>query len=103
MSIPSLVLLVPMAVIWAMLPNDGVAIVTDWFVNKVVEICCHLPHSRDHEMEADEVGLRMAAKSCFDVREAPALWEIMELISEDPLESDKDLEFLSTHPVHSTR
>ena len=45
-----------MAVIWAMLPNDGVAIVTDWFVNKVVEICCHLPHSRDHEMAHAVLG-----------------------------------------------
>ena len=99
----NMILLVPMAVIWAMLPNDGIALVMDWFVHKVTEICFHLPHSRKHEMEADEFGLQMAAKACFDVREAPALWEIMELIAEDPLENDKDLEFLSTHPVHSTR
>jgi len=45
----------------------------------------------------------MAAKACFDVREAPALWGLLELMTEDPIETDKDLEFLSTHPCHSTR
>ena len=103
----NMVILVPMAVIWAMLPNDGIALVTDWFIQKVTDICFHLPHSRECEMEADEVGLMMAAKACFDVREAPALWEIMEIFDslddEDGLATDKDLEFLSTHPVHSTR
>ena len=70
-----------------------------------------------------QVGLQFAAKACFDVREAPALWGLMELIAEvyltatynlkeeghlncctqDPIEVDTDLEFLSTHPVHPTR
>ena len=103
----NMLLLVPMAVIWAILPNDGIALVTDWFIQKVTDICFHLPHSRRHETEADEVGLMMAAKACFDVREAPALWEIMEIIDsedcEDEMSTDKDLEFLSTHPVHSSR
>ena len=103
----NMLLLVPMAVIWAILPNDGIALVTDWFIQKVTDICFHLPHSRRHEMEADEVGLMMAAKACFDVREAPALWEIMEIIDsldcENEMSTDKDLEFLSTHPVHSSR
>lgn len=102
----SMLLLVPMAVIWAMLPNDGIALVTSWFIQKATDICFSLPHSRRHEMEADEVGLMMAAKACFDVREAPALWEIMEVIdslNEDLMSTDKDLEFLSSHPVHSSR
>ena len=66
-----------------------------------------------------QVGLQMAAKACFDVREAPALWGMMELLSEvgsqddvgdidsgplqDPMETDADMEFVSTHPCHSTR
>ena len=42
-------------------------------------------------------------QACYDVREAPAIWQVMEMIAEDPLENDKDWEFLSTHPVHQTR
>ena len=29
-----------------------------------------------------QVGLQLAAKACFDVREAPAFWGLMELIAE---------------------
>ena len=78
-SFVQLVLLVPMAVIWAIVPNDGIALITDWFINKVVEIFSELPFDRAMEMEADEVGLMMAAKACFDVREAPAVWQVMNL------------------------
>ena len=102
-SFVQMALLVPMAVLWAMMPNDGVALVANWFIDKVIKLLVDLPFSREMEMEADEVGLVMAAKACFDVREAPALWGMMEFLAEDPLENDKDLEFLSTHPCHATR
>jgi len=102
-SFLQVVLLLPFAVLWAVLPNDGVALVANWFMEKVLDVMVELPFSRGMEMEADEVGLELAAKACFDVREAPALWGKMELMSEDPLETDKDLEFISTHPVHSNR
>jgi len=102
-SFLQMVLLVPMAVLWAMMPNDGVALVANWFIDKVIHLLVDLPFSRDMENEADQVGLVMAAKACFDVREAPALWGRMAFLAEDPLENDQDLEFLSTHPVHTTR
>jgi len=102
-SFLNLVLLLPFALLWALLPNDGVALVANWFFDKVVEVAVELPFSRAMEAEADEVGLVMAAKACFDVREAPPLWGLMELLAEDETENDTDLEFLSTHPVHSTR
>jgi len=102
-SFVQMILFVPMALLWALLPNDGIALVANWFIDNVIEIVVDLPFSRDMEMEADEVGLKMAAKACFDVREAPALWGRMELTSNDPLEIDPDFEFLSTHPCHSTR
>jgi len=96
------VLLVPMAVLWAFLPNDGVALVASWFMDTVVDIMLELPFSRDMEAEADRVGLIMAAKACIDVREAPVFWGKMKLRSEDP-NIDKELEFTSTHPCHETR
>jgi len=96
------VLLVPMAVLWAFLPNDGIALVANWFMDTVVDIMVELPFSRDMEMEADRVGLIMAAKACYDVREAPAFWGKLKILSENPQE-DKSLEFTSTHPCHETR
>lgn len=101
-----LLALFPLAVIWAFLPNDGIAAVTHWFMNKVVNIFVTLPYSRKLEKEADSVGLMLAAKACYDVRESSALWGRLELIEkfrnenegEGPLPS-----WLSTHPAHSER
>jgi Zn-dependent protease with chaperone function len=56
------VLLVPLALVWALLPNDGIALVANWFIDKVVAIMIELPFSRDMETEADEVGMLMSAK-----------------------------------------
>ena len=52
-----MVLLVPMAFLWALLPNDGIAFVADWFVQKVSKLFIDLPYSRLLEAEADEVGM----------------------------------------------
>ena len=57
-----------------------------------------LPFSRDHESEADRMGLVLVARACFDPREAPALWERMgENAGPTPPE------FASTHPSSETR
>lgn len=58
-----------------------------------------LPFSRDHESEADEVGLMLAAAACYDPREAIGLWERMGQASA----GQAPLEFMSTHPSGSTR
>ncbi|MCK5943756.1 MAG: M48 family metallopeptidase, partial [Planctomycetes bacterium] len=51
-----------------------------------------LPYSREHETEADIIGIRYAIRAGFDPWEAPKLWERMaELGGGGP-------EFLSTHP-----
>lgn len=53
-----------------------------------------LPFSRDHESEADRIGLLLLARACFDPREAPKFWERMEAANR----SGTPPEFLSTHP-----
>ncbi|MEO8602913.1 MAG: M48 family metallopeptidase [bacterium] len=58
-----------------------------------------LPFSRDHELEADHMGLIFAARACFDPREAPKLWERMAAAGG----SGQPAEFMSTHPSHETR
>ena len=61
-------LLVPLALVWALLPNDGIALVANWFIDKVVTIMVELPFSRDMETEADDVGMLMAAKVGHGIR-----------------------------------
>ncbi len=57
-----------------------------------------LPFSRQHESEADYIGLLYMARACFDPREAPKLWERMvERAGRVPAE------FASTHPSPRTR
>jgi metalloendopeptidase OMA1, mitochondrial len=58
-----------------------------------------LPFSRDHESEADKVGLLLVARACFDPREAPRLWERMGAASG----GKQPAEFMSTHPAPETR
>jgi len=57
-----------------------------------------LPFSRNHESEADYIGLIYAARACFDPREAPKLWDRMNANSEGRTD-----EFASTHPSPETR
>lgn len=57
-----------------------------------------LPFSRDHESEADYMGLLFLAKACYDPREAPRLWERMGKAA-----GKAPAEFMSTHPSSVTR
>ena len=59
-----------------------------------------LPFSRRDENEADHIGLVLAARACFDPREAPKLWEKM---SESHGGGARPAEFMSTHPADATR
>ncbi len=58
-----------------------------------------LPFSRDHESEADYMGLLFVARACFDPTEAPKLWERMGEMGQ----GQQPAEFISTHPSHETR
>ncbi|XP_076355060.1 metalloendopeptidase OMA1, mitochondrial-like [Tachypleus tridentatus] len=97
-----LTVIVILAAIWAFLPSDGIAAVTHWFFNKVVDLLLHLPYNRKLETEADEVGLQLAAKACFDVRESSAFWSKIGLLKALQGETES-VDWLSTHPSHTTR
>jgi predicted Zn-dependent protease len=58
-----------------------------------------LPFSRDHESEADRMGLIFLARACFDPREAPRVWQRMG--SQGP--GRRPPEWQSTHPSSETR
>jgi len=57
-----------------------------------------LPFSRDHESEADYMGLIYVARACFDPTEAPRMWQRMGRAAKGA-----PAEFMSTHPSHETR
>src|SRR5262250_3334155 len=57
-----------------------------------------LPYSRQHESEADYIGLLLAADAGYDPHEALHVWERMEQMSQG-----QPPQFLSTHPSHGTR
>jgi predicted Zn-dependent protease len=58
-----------------------------------------MPYSRTHELEADYIGLLLAAQAGYDPREAVHLWERMAQLEKGKPPSP----YLSTHPSHDTR
>jgi predicted Zn-dependent protease len=58
-----------------------------------------MPFGRDHEKEADAIGLTYMARAGYDPREAIGFWQRMAESSG----GGAPPEFLSTHPSHGTR
>lgn len=58
-----------------------------------------LPFSREHELEADAIGLIYMAKAGYDPRQAVRFWERFKKATG----GDGAPEFLSTHPAPSSR
>ncbi len=58
-----------------------------------------LPYGRNHETQADRVGLMLAAAACYNPREAVPLWERMSQLGG----GSRPPEFASTHPDPANR
>jgi predicted Zn-dependent protease len=64
----------------------------------VADVTFGLPHSRAHEVEADRIGVELAARAGFDPRAAVTLWQKMAQVG-----GGSPPQFLSTHPNPENR
>ena len=65
----------------------------------VMNVGILLPFSRVHEVEADRIGIELAARSGYDPAAAIGIWERMAKLSQ----GGAPPEFLSTHPSYDSR
>jgi predicted Zn-dependent protease len=66
--------------------------------NMVAQVTFTLPNSRTHEIEADRIGVELAARAGYDPRGAVSVWQKMAKASDGG-----PPQFLSTHPSPQNR
>jgi len=91
----------------SMVTNLGVAVLgaalgvgqagTD-LIGSVAKVSFELPNSREHEIEADRIGVELAARGGYDPRAAVVLWQKMAKAN-----SNQPPQWLSTHPSNQSR
>ena len=64
----------------------------------VGKVTFELPNSRLHEVEADRIGVELAARAGYDPRAAVGLWDKMAARADGA-----PPQWLSTHPAHANR
>jgi len=76
----------------------GIGDVGASLVNVVADVTVGLPYSRSFEVEADRIGVELAARAGYDPRAAVTLWQKMGQSG-----GSAPPQFLSTHPAPENR
>ncbi|HXF65568.1 MAG TPA: M48 family metallopeptidase [Burkholderiales bacterium] len=76
----------------------GVGDATLELAQLIADLTLNLPNSREHEREADRIGVELAARAGFDPRAAVTLWQKMAQAG-----GGAPPQFLSTHPSPENR
>ena len=64
----------------------------------ITDVTFNLPNSREHEIEADRIGVELSARAGYDPRAAVTLWQKMGQVG-----GSAPPQFLSTHPSPENR
>lgn len=64
----------------------------------ITDVTFNLPNSREHEIEADRIGVELAARAGYDPHAAVSLWQKMGQVG-----GAAPAQFLSTHPSPQNR
>jgi predicted Zn-dependent protease len=86
---------VGISVVGAVLGVPGIA---QDLTQALVDVTFNLPNSRTDEMEADRIGVELAARAAYNPHAAVTLWEKM-----NKLGGSQPPQWLSTHPSHASR
>ncbi|KAL3867591.1 hypothetical protein ACJMK2_040474, partial [Sinanodonta woodiana] len=102
-----------MVPIWFCIARLTYAVLAQSICTVLKFLCIYLPPMRQHEKEADIVGLQMMAKACYDARAATVIFtklsEFVEEMEELPKRTpDNELHFkvidcFATHPAFPLR
>ena len=71
-------------------------------LSQAADLAITLPFSRQHETDADLVGMELAARAGYDPRAAANVWRKMSQLGAQSGNAQPP-QFLSTHPAHATR
>ena len=69
---------------------------------QAADLAVTLPFSRQHETDADLVGMELAARAGFDPSAAASVWRKMAKLGGQSAKGQPP-QFLSTHPAHASR
>eukprot|EP01043_Picozoa_sp_COSAG02_P057967 COSAG02_NODE_7131_length_3166_cov_1.967069_2_plen_159_part_00 len=98
-----MVIAVQVIVISLLDPIGLTTLMVEFGLGTALKYGSELPMSREQETEADELGLEIMARACYDVRQATGFFTKMSSLEESAGRRQKTSDWSSTHPSHPKR